>query len=271
MKIFSFNLSFCSMILLAPLLLFHTSVLYAKDFGDVVIIGDSITQARGGTYGYRYNLWKKLIDGGHTFDYVGSHTQNYDYDTSYPAYNGHVFDRDNEGHWGWKTLDILVNTTKNNTSGSGNLQQWLGGYTPDTALILIGANDVKYSTGYSAADTDNFIGIIISLLKTDNPNVKIYLGSMIPSRTDWANQAVFQQLNALLLQRADNDAAIDYVDLWTGMSASEHLYDGIHPNPAGEEIMGQKFYDAMTIPEPTTALIVSIGVILFCKKQNKLQ
>ena len=45
------------------------------DYGNIVLIGDSITQAPSTQLSYRYRLWKRLIDDGATFDIVGSQCQ----------------------------------------------------------------------------------------------------------------------------------------------------------------------------------------------------
>lgn len=80
-----------------------------RDFGDLMIIGDSITQGsapyvlrtstpiRDGGYSYRYALWKNLVDGKDAFDLIGSMNKNYGSDNTYPDYMGRSFDKDHEG------------------------------------------------------------------------------------------------------------------------------------------------------------------------------
>ena len=46
--------------------------------------------------GFRYELWKDLIDGDWTFDFIGTRTDN----ASYPSYNGNDFDVDHDGGGG---------------------------------------------------------------------------------------------------------------------------------------------------------------------------
>ena len=91
----------------------------ATDFGNLMILGDSITQAQGngttatplnGRNSYRYQLWKCLVDNHATFDMVGSHDINRGVSSFYPTYKGLNFDRDNEGHWAWDTDDVLNGT-----------------------------------------------------------------------------------------------------------------------------------------------------------------
>jgi len=47
------------------------------------------------------------------------------------------FDQDHEGHWGWRTDEIL-----NGRLAAGSLTEWLDYYTPDVVLIHLGTNDV---------------------------------------------------------------------------------------------------------------------------------
>ena len=60
---------------------------------------------------YRYFLWKKLIDAGVDFDFVGSmNTQLDTYskgETPQPDYKGQSFDKDHEGHFAWEGESYL--------------------------------------------------------------------------------------------------------------------------------------------------------------------
>jgi hypothetical protein len=51
---------------------------------------------------FRYELWKDLIDGGWTFDYIGTQSDN----ASYPPFDNETFDIDHEGRGGWTSGQI---------------------------------------------------------------------------------------------------------------------------------------------------------------------
>ncbi|MGC9450453.1 MAG: hypothetical protein ACP5I4_03315 [Oceanipulchritudo sp.] len=87
-------------------------------------IGDSITQGDSNHKSYRYHLWKKLVDVEVVSDLAGSHKGHHNGDPSFPDYKGKDFDRDHEEHWGWR-IDQILN----------HIDDWLGGYTPDIALV----------------------------------------------------------------------------------------------------------------------------------------
>lgn len=97
----------------------------------ILCLGDSITQSDNLHKSYRYNLWTKLIDAGTEFDFIGSVSSNNGGSPTWPDYLGKAFDRDHEGHWGWRADEIRA-----------SLPGWLANYTPDIALIHLGSNDL---------------------------------------------------------------------------------------------------------------------------------
>ena len=229
----------------------------AIDFGNLMILGDSITQAQGngtaatplnGRNSYRYQLWKYLVDNNATFDLVGSHDINRGVNSFYPSYQGLSFDRDNEGHWAWDTDDVLngSDASYDPTSGSGTLSDWLTGYTPDTAIILLGSNDI--SRGASGTTLVSSLGSVIDTLQADNPNVRIYLSTMIP-RNGTAFDTEIPAANALFPDLATSKttatSTVSVIDVYDGFSISDHTYDGIHPNSQGEYLVATKLAAGM--------------------------
>lgn len=202
------------------------------DYGNIVLIGDSITQAPNTQLSYRYRLWKRLIDDGATFNFVGSLNANFSGNPVWPIYDGRSFDRDHEGHWGWRTDQIL-----------GQLSSWLPGYTPNIALIHLGSNDVFQSQ--SASSTIGELGQIIDKLRADNPRVKILLARILPTSTGAAVNGRINELNALIigLVSSKNTALspVLLVDQNSGFNPATDTYDGVHPNATGEEKIAQKW------------------------------
>src|SRR5258708_4630492 len=137
----------------------------------MVCIGDSITQGRKGggaavpTQSYRYPLWKKLVDLGATVDFVGSMNGGFEGDPEWPDYKGKHFDLKHEGHWGWTTKGVRE-----------KMPEWLKGYTPDIALILLGTNDANPKLNMTLDDTAREIEQMIDLLRAKSPKVTVFLG-----------------------------------------------------------------------------------------------
>jgi hypothetical protein len=113
---------------IAGLLLFCAAALFpavasraadGPNLGRIAIIGDSITQASGSAYsgnvypqnacrGYRWHLFKQLVDSGATFTFAGSLSNNYTSDSQYPTWRGLPFDRATEGHFAWRASDGVL-------------------------------------------------------------------------------------------------------------------------------------------------------------------
>ncbi|MGB3201409.1 MAG: GDSL-type esterase/lipase family protein, partial [Nodosilinea sp.] len=146
---------------------------------NIVTIGNSITQAASGLNSFRRDLWNLLIQAGYSIDFVGSENRTKD-NTAFPDPN---FDPDHEGHWGWRTDEIL-----NGRYREGKLADWLLGYTPDIALIHLGSNDALQSN--STASTIDELRQVIDTLRQDNPNVTVFVAQLIPTTNSGANQRI---------------------------------------------------------------------------------
>jgi lysophospholipase L1-like esterase len=215
--------------------------------------GNSITQAAGDHDSYRYPLWKKLIDAGISFDFVGSMTTNFNNVTrSYADYKGKQFDRDHEGHWGWRA-DQILNEPNN------NINNWLTGYTPDMVLLHIGTNDC--SQGNDINSTINEIKQIIAKLRNDNPEVVIFLANLIPCSIANNINDINSRIEALPEELTTETSPIIFVDQNSGINMNADLQgDRIHPNASGEEKMAQKWFDA--IDDYLNNLVVAEDTIL---------
>ena len=214
----------------------------------ILTLGDSITQGDSQHASYRRSLWKKLQDGGYDIDFVGSLTGNHEGDNPF-----NDFDLDHEGHWGWTADEILTgDASPASGSGSGNLADWLAGYTPDIVLMHLGTNDMfrDDSVSQALADLEN----VIAQLRQDNPDVTIFLAQVIPTtRDDNDDITAFNQ--AIPQFAADNSTVtsqIIVVDQSTNFDPVNDTYDGVHPNLSGEEKMAQRWFEALeTVLEPT--------------------
>ena len=208
----------------------------------ILPLGDSITQTRQDYESYRYPLWKKLIDSGTNFDFIGSETQTYGGTRSWSDYNGHSFDQDHEGHSGWRAEQI-----------NSSLNGWLSGYTPDIVLIHLGTNDIldEQSTSSTVTDLMN----VIAKLRADNANVSILLAKIIPSSWNTrggsnipANPGVIalnNELDGLANALSTSASLVAIVDMYDGFSITNNTYDGTHPNSSGEGVLAQRWFDAM--------------------------
>ena len=131
------------------------------------------------------------------------------------------------------------------TAYQGNLFQWSLGYTADMALIHIGSNDI-----YRRTNPWTFLvyaWFLIDVMRLDNPNINIYLAQMLPISGQSQSQIIL--LNSILsvigAVRTTPESPIVMVDMYTGFNPTLHMFDGVHPNSAGEEMMAQRWFNAM--------------------------
>ena len=217
----------------------------------ILPLGDSITHAEINRASYRYFLWKKLIDAGVNFDFVGSmNTQLDTYskgDTPQPDYNGKSFDKDHEGHFAWEVNHIWGGRNPNNNTGSGSLSEWMQSYDFDIALVHLGTNDAFM--GQDNNQTAFEIQAIIEKLREDNPNVVTLLAKVIPTAKGEREAASVEQLASLIPALADqmntDESPVILVDMFAGFDVNELTYDGVHPNEKGEMEMAERWFNAI--------------------------
>lgn len=217
----------------------------------IVAIGDSITQGRGSqskggaawtpTFSYRYPLWKLLVDASAEFDFVGSLHGGFEGDPDWADYKGCAFDRDHEGHWGWKAVDVAE-----------KLPGWMQDYTPDVALILLGSNDANGKTPEEhKASVDRVrvaISAIIGSLREKNPKVVLLLGQCYQ---EWEPfPAMRAAMTELAKTRTSKDSPIVIVDHASGWisdprKTGTHTVDWVHPNAAGDEKLARNWVAAL--------------------------
>jgi acyl-CoA thioesterase-1 len=197
----------------------------------VMPLGDSITQGAAGHHSYRRFLWRQLRQSGFTVDFVGSLKRHFP--NSKPPRTD--FDMDHEGHWGWRTDEILA-----------RLDGWAADALPDIVLIHLGTNDIFQ--GQSDAGTIAELGQVIHLLRRHNPRVCLLVAEIIPVAGEAGRKRV-ARFNALLPDLAARmttaASPVRLVDHQSGFDPAEDTYDGVHPNTAGSVKMARRWHDAM--------------------------
>jgi len=213
----------------------------------ILPIGDSITQGAYPWQTYRYPLWKGLVDAGLPVTFVGSKTGNSSQNSSYPNYRGRVFPRNHEGHGGWRASDLLdgcLETHRCIFTNEGTLFQWINGYTPDIALLFIGTNDILQQNDY--LNTAINVWFIIEVLRSDNPDVSIFLAKIPPLRGRDSQVRILNYLYGLVAQFSTTARSpVRTVDMFTGFDFVRDTYDLIHPNTSGEAKIAGKFLSAI--------------------------
>jgi hypothetical protein len=245
----------------------------------ILPLGDSITQGNNNLQTYRYDLWKDLIDAGYGVQFVGSQTTNFGGNNPpYPDYEGQTFSDVNEGHFGW-TLHDVVTGTYDSTEGrwGGSLSDWITGYTADIALVDLGTNDINNTPPATDAAMIADMTSVVDTLRTDNPNMAIFLAEIPVSAWETTPYAFNQGIVQLAASMTLPNSPVVAVDLTTGWvddpntaNPDTDTWDWVHPNPLGESIIAQRFTDAILAtvpaPEPGTLSLLTLGTLTILRR-----
>jgi acyl-CoA thioesterase-1 len=221
----------------------------------VLPLGDSISSAHTTWNSYRPALWKLLQSKGYKVDFIGS--QRNHGPTTPP--NGHAtdtYDLDHEGHGGYRVDNFL-----SNEAGWFSLSNALTQYKPDIVLLHLGTNDIVQFGVKAGWQTDNNktvseIQTMIGLLRSNNPNVIILLGQIIPigCGSGWNNtvEDYNAKLKTLATSLTTSASPIIVVDHYTSFDCwHDFLSDYTHPNASGENKMATNWYNALSKVLPT--------------------
>ena len=199
--------------------------------GDSITYGSSSTGTTG--VGYRRPLYQSLVGAGYSVDFVGSQTD--------PLDSPQDFDRNHEGHRGWRADAIRANITG-----------WLNSTPADVVLLHIGTNDITLNQG--ATSTASEIGQILDLIddwEEANNEVWVILACIINRNDLWAGTTT--TLNGLIQTLANARIAagdkVVVVNMESALSYPGDLSDTVHPNDTGYGKMAAVWFAALrTLP-----------------------
>ena len=215
----------------------------------IMPLGDSITYgtSSSGTVGYRRPLYQLLIGVGYGVDFVGSQTNGSPLD----------FDRNHEGHSGWRADEI-----RDNLYSPGTDSGWLKDTPADVILLHIGTNDI--SQGQSAESTRDEILEILDLIDAyetaKGVEIWIVLARIVNRSTPLGTLGVRTTLlNSLIQSMAEpriiaGDRLV-VVDMESALVYPGDLADTVHPNDTGYGKMAAVWFDALEallIPVPNS-------------------
>lgn len=273
----------------------------SRHYGNLVFIGDSITQGGNGDHpSYRYDVFKNLANQGVPinatagYKFEGSLNGGYlNSSMTTPDVNGQTFENNHDGHFGWRSFWIngriaLPTSRRSSNRGEGTIENWTGqanpqeystdggtkdfpdltasgtgvanpytAYTPDTAVIMIGINDI--AGGSPATTVRDDIGLMIDQLQASNANVNIFISQTL--HTNQSHNTTVDELNALLpalaTSKTTSTSCVWVIESNTGFDPVTQTYDAVHPNDDGEEYVGDRISGGLGIiamPEPAATI-----------------
>ena len=198
----------------------------------ILPLGDSITQANDKNMSYRYWLWDMLAEKKIAADFVGTQSSNYQGNPEFKD----GFDTNHQGHWGWRSDEIL-----------SELPEWLTHYDADIALIHLGTNDCLKNQPVD--ETLGELQQIVQVLRSDNSSISIAFSTLGP--TSWQNFGCLAQINQGLLQLQTDlnttESQVIVVSPSQELQIDSELYDGLHPNALGEKKLANMWLRAIEI------------------------
>ncbi len=256
----------------------------------ILSLGDSITDGYWTSGAYRKYMYHDLEQMGYNIDMVGPKGSN----SNTFTYNGQSvsYDDNNAGYSGYAIQEM---TTKEHRSGIletiqatwYNGQNMIAAYQPDIVLLQIGTNDIL--SNYNDGITDrleNLVNVILQDLDADStvfvstiPDIDAYtradwLGSYginawgstqeekdqlmetVTGCIDTYNTSIYN----LVLKMQSEGKNVQFADINSVVDYQTDLHDGVHPNEAGYENMGNYwagllndfFQSKGTDPKPVT-------------------
>ena len=251
----------------------------------ILSLGDSITDGYWTSGAYRKYMYHDLEQMGYNIDMVGPKGGN----SNTFTYNGQSvsYDDNNAGYSGYAIQEM---TTKEHRSGILETIQgtWYNAaYQPDIVLLQIGTNDIL--SNYNDGITDrleNLVNVILQDLDADStvfvstiPDIDAYtradwLGSYginawgstqeekdrlmetVTGCIDTYNTSIYN----LVLKMQSEGKNVQFADINSVVDYQTDLHDGVHPNEAGYENMGNYwagllndfFQNHGTNPKPVT-------------------
>lgn len=238
-----------------------------RHYGNLVFIGDSITQGGNGDHpSYRYQVFKNLanvgvpINASAGYKFVGSLNGGYlNSSLTTPDVNGQTFENNHDGHYGWRAMwqsgrVALPTNRRSGNRGEGTILNWTGQASPQQYvtnggtvnfpdLTTSGTGVASPYTAYTPDTASIMIGINESTISSAT-QLRDDIGTMIDQlRSSNANVrihlnqllysdnvpfATVDAVNALLPQLViDKNAASSTSPVWL-VEANEGFVPSIH-------------------------------------------
>jgi lysophospholipase L1-like esterase len=211
----------------------------------IMPFGDSIT----GSTCYPQLLSKELISKGHTnFNFIGMNLNNQSCGSGAPNLM-------TEGHGGYDVTYLLTNSPPQSGHGTlAELQRWTA-EKPDVVLMQYGTNDVWGST--AASSILSAYSFVVDQFRSQNPKVIFFVAQITPMHPSGCSacESNVEGLNSMIpswaASKTSTASPIYVVNVWAALPQagyvpnSQYTSDGVHPNPAGSQLMADVWTTAL--------------------------
>jgi hypothetical protein len=195
-------------------------------FGDSITFGTSSPMDLPG--GYRIELFTKAVMAGQKITFVGSQMN------GPTMVLGMTFPRNHEGHPGFTIPQITADNVFNPAFMT----------LPDIVLLHIGTNDANAAT--APATISDRLSMLLDKITTRAPNALVVVAQIIPLGNA-RNQMVTgynSMIPGVVQMKTSQGKHVVVVDMNTGFNMLSP--DGIHPDQAGYNTMGDRWYSVIS-------------------------
>jgi len=225
----------------------------------ILPLGDSLTWGYSpdepATGGYRSRLYTDFVDGGQHIQFEGSV---YDRDSRLLEAAGEAWHEGHGGYWIHQITENLEGVGSDTNTPGNDGGHWLDGTAshpaifPNVILLMAGTNDINSNHEGSAPAA---MTALLGALTTDRPNSVVFVSTVIPLADPTKNvkvQAFNNELRTVIVPEFQAQGAhVVLVDQYSnfinanGSVEASDLLDGVHPDRAGYDRMGDTWYAAI--------------------------
>ena len=157
MKIITYFFCFLFIVLVCSSQVYTQNVIKILNLGNSIVQGEKKGEVVHDSY--RRRLAQMLDVANIAYDMVGSMDKVYVDPNGEAQHLNTDFDRDHEGHWGWRADEII-----NGRPGKGKLSEWIPYYDIDFVVMRIGTNDLLWQTDSENPNYQNILDEIAQII-----------------------------------------------------------------------------------------------------------
>lgn len=217
----------------------NENIVVSSSKNKILCIGDSRVEGhRPNHESYRYELWKKLVDSGKEFDFVGPFIDK----GSYATYKNLSFDKDHAGIGGDTTVGVLNRYNEN-----------VKDIIPDIVLLGIGGNDIA-DYGASIDEVISNISSILDIIKANNANsvviVEIIAGANPNTDLGRTFNSLISEFETKMIQLANSKSSENFKVVPVNMNENftnnaNNYADAVHYSETGAIEIANRYFTAI--------------------------